>query len=167
MADHTSSSAELEFVERPISRKATSALALRVAGADLEDIVEVVGFASTKEAANAIDRALREKLDLDPEAKSRLRTLTNRRLERLLRSVWTKATTQTSPDHLQAVGKAREIIADHRKLFGLDAPSEMVVHNPNDSEIEQWVMGLLGKAQGADLEEADILEAEVVAEETE
>lgn len=152
----------MEFVERPISRKAVSALSLRVAGASLEDIVRVVGFASTKEAATAIDKALKEELKSDPRNRDKMRSLANQRLERLLRGVWSKAVDPHHAEHLAAVGKAKELIDRHIKLYGLDAPTEMIVHNPNDGEIEAWVMSIMSNAAG-NLEEYDILEGEVVS----
>lgn len=154
---------EVEFVERPVSKKVTSALALRLAGANLDEICQVVGFASRREAQNAIDKALKEELRSDPRNRDKMRNLANQRLERLLRSVWTKAVDPSNPEHLAAVGKAKELIDRHVKLFGLDAPTEMVVHNPDSGEIEAWVMAVMAKSQ-PDLIEADIFEAEVLSE---
>lgn len=151
------------FVERPQNQKGTSALALRVAGATLADIVRVIGFASEDEAVRAIDKALKAELRSDPRQRDKMRGLANQRLERLLRSVWAKAVDPNSSEHLAAVGKAKELIDRHIRLYGLDAPSEMVVHNPDSSEIEAWVMSVLAKG-GQEVEEDDVLEAEVVDE---
>jgi hypothetical protein len=49
----------------------------------------------------------------------------------------------TWPEKMIAVSKAREILADHRKLFGLDAPTEVIVHNPSAAELEEWVAGVV------------------------
>lgn len=159
-----STGSEIEFAERPISRKAISALSLRVAGATLEDICAVVGFASPEEAGRAIDKALKEELRSDPKSRDRMRSLANQRLERLLRGVWHKAVDPKNPEHLAAVGKAKELIDRHIKLYGLDAPTEMVVHNPDSGEIEQWVMSIMAEAN-KELVEADILEGEVIEDE--
>jgi hypothetical protein len=157
-------SSEIEFVNRPVNRKAMSALSMRVAGATLDEICEVVGFPSWKEASAAIDRALREELKADPQNRSRMRDMAGRRFERLLRSVASKAHDPTHPEHLAAVGKAREILKDLVALYGLAAPAEIVVHNPGENEIEAWVMEMLSRDRPA-LEEADVLEGEIVPEE--
>jgi hypothetical protein len=161
------SNSELEFADRPYSKKAMSALSLRAAGATLDDIVTIVGFASAKEAATAIDRALRDELRSDPKARDKMRALANDRLERLLRSVWPKALKSDHPEHLAAVGKAKELIDRHIKLYGLDAPTEMVVHNPDSGEIEAWVTSVLAKSQQSlqEIDPLDYVEGEVISEE--
>jgi type II secretory pathway component PulK len=151
-------SSEVEFVNRPYSQKAVSALSMRVAGATLDEICTVVGFASTKEAITAIDKALREELRGDEKNRDKMRQIANQRLERLLRSVWSKAIDEDHPEHLNAVAKARELIDRHIKLYGLDAPAEMIVHNPDSGEIEAWVMQIMGQADNPDVVEADILD---------
>jgi hypothetical protein len=67
------------------------------------------------------------------------------------------------PEHLAAVGKAKELIDRHIRLLGLDAPTEMVVHNPDSGEIEAWVMAVMAQAQPG-LVEDDIFEAEVISD---
>lgn len=151
-----STTPDLEFHDRPISRKAVSALSLRVAGASLDEIVRVVGFASRQEAVNAIDKALKDEFRSDPKAREKARQVADRRLESLLRSVWSKAINPDHPEQLMAVGKAKELIDRHIKLLGLDAPSQMVVHNPDAGEIERWVMQVM--AQGApEMDDFDVL----------
>jgi peptidyl-tRNA hydrolase len=53
--------------------------------------------------------------------------------------VWAKAVNPADPEHLLAVTKAREIVDRQAKLYGLDAPTEVIVHNPTATEIEAWV----------------------------
>lgn len=159
--DETQGSGELEFVNRPVNRKAASALSLKAMGASLEEICRVVGFASPKEAGNAIDKALREEFQSDPKAKSKARDMAGRRFEGLLRSVSTKANNPKDPEHLAAVGRAADIVSRLVKLYGLDAPTEMVVHSPDASELERWVMAALQQAEPP-LEEFDILDGEIV-----
>jgi hypothetical protein len=153
---------EAEFVDRPVSQKARSALHLYYNNASLDEIVTVVGFASIEEASKAIDIAVKAELRGDTKAKDRMRHIANRKLDQLLRSVSAKAANPKHPEHLAAVGKALNIIDRHIKLYGLDAPTEMIVHNPDSGEIEAWVMGLMNEGRG-DLQEADILEGEVVS----
>jgi hypothetical protein len=106
----------------------------------------------------ATEKALEKQLASEGD-REKLRRLANARLERLLRSVWPKAIDPENPDHLLALTKAREVIADHRKLYGLDAPTEVVVHQPTLHELEQWVARVVTATVPA-VEEYDILEGE-------
>jgi hypothetical protein len=150
---------EAEFVDRPISHKARSALHLYYNNASLDEIVTVVGFASIEEASRAIDSAVKAELRGDTKAKDRMRHIANRKLDQLLRSVSAKAANPKHPEHLSAVDKAVKIIDRHIRLYGLDAPTEMIVHNPDSEEIQAWVTSVMAQGQ-ADLEEMDILDVE-------
>lgn len=164
--DLTTGAENMKFVDRPIGQKARSALHLYYNNASLDEICEVVGFASPAEASRAIDRAVKAELASDPKAKDRMRHIANRKLDQLLRSVSAKAANPKHPEHLQAVTRAVAIIDRHIRLFGLDAPTEMIVHNPDAGEIEAWVVGVLNKGQ-PDLKDADIFDGEVVEGEVE
>lgn len=155
--------AEAEFVDRPVSQKARSALHLYYNNASLDEITQVVGFASIEEASRAIDAAVKAELRGDTKAKDRMRHIANRKLDQLLRSVSAKAANPKHPEHLAAVGKALSIIDRHIRLYGLDAPTEMIVHNPDAGEIEAWVTNLLSQASPPleDVDIFDIVEGEV------
>lgn len=142
---------------RARDRKAHAAVEMLMAGATLDDICEVLGYPTPRTAQVAIELALENRL-LSTDDKTKLRNLAASRLERLLRSVWPKAIDPNHPEHLNANTKARENIADFRRLYGLDAPSEVVVHSPTASAIEAWVSRVV---QGdATVEEYDIVEGE-------
>jgi hypothetical protein len=67
----------------------------------------------------------------------------------------------TARQALVSVARARELIDRHAKLYGLDAPTEFVVHNPTQAEIERWVATMLvGSLPAA--AEYDIITGEVV-----
>lgn len=153
------------FVDRPISQKARSALHLYYNNASMDEIKTVVGFASVEEASRAIDRAVKAELDSDPKAKDKMRHIANRKLDQLLRSVSAKAANPKHPEHLAAVTRALAIVDRHIRLYGLDAPTEMIVHNPDAGEIEAWVVGVLNKGApnlvDADIFDGDIVEGEV------
>jgi hypothetical protein len=142
---------------RARDRKANAALQLRVAGADWDDIAQVIGYPTGRAALVATERALEK--ELRSESKDALRMMASKRLDRLLRAVWPKAINEAHPEQLQSVGKAREIIADFRKVHGLDAPTEISVHSPAAEEIQQWVSEMVGINAPA-LEEADIFDDE-------
>ena len=142
---------------RARDRKANAAIQLRLSGATWQEVAEVIGFPTARAALVATERALEK--ELRNESKDEMRALAGKRLDRLLRAVWAKALNPESPEQMVAVTKAREIISQHTKLFGLDAPTEMVVHSPAQQELEAWVATVVatGKPQ---LEEADIFDVD-------
>lgn len=147
-------------VARARDRKANAALQLRIAGASWDEIAQSLGFPTPRAALVATEKALEKELHTE-ENQGQMRSLAGKRLERLLRGVWTKAIDPAHPEHLFAVDKARLIIDRHAKLYGLDAPTEFVVTNPAQQEIEKWVATVIGQAQPT-LREADIFDAEVI-----
>jgi hypothetical protein len=140
-------------------RKADTALSLRLAGASWAEIAQVCGYPTPRAALVATERSLVKRLD-DAD-RGQMRQLAGARLERLLRGIWAKATDTSDPDQLAAVARCREIIDRHARLFGLDAPTEIVVHNPTKTELETWVMQVVA-AGAPEVEEEDIFDADVV-----
>ena len=90
-----------------------------------------------------------------------MRQVAGARLERLLRGIWNKAINPNDPEQMVAVSRARELIADHAKLYGLNAPTEVTVHSPTNSELEDWVLQMTA-TMVPDVEEPDIFDAEVI-----
>ena len=145
-------------------RKANAAVALRLSGATWGEIAEALGYPTARQALVATEKALERQLrDTDREA---MRRIAGARLERLLLGVWGKAIDPQNVEHLVAVGKAREVIDRHAKLFGLDAPTEIVVHNPTQTELEAWVTQV-ARIRMPQVEEYDILEGDVVEDQPE
>jgi len=136
-------------------RRAEAALALRIAGASYEDIAQTLGYMNARTASTQIEKALAR--SITSAGREEQRDLAGRRLERLLRSAWPKAVNADSPEHLAAVRTCKDIIDRHVRLYGLDAPAEIVVHTPTTSEIEAWVASVLTTAT-ADVIEADVVE---------
>jgi hypothetical protein len=149
-------------VARARDRKAASAIQLRIAGASWDEVAEVLGFPTARAAIVATERALEKELQTT-ESQDAMRKMAGKRLDRLLRAVWGKALDPDHPEQLAAVRTAREIVGQHSKLFGLDAPTEHVIHSPSESEIAQWVASVTVQ-QRPQLEEADIFEMDDVIE---
>ena len=145
---------------RSRNRKANAALEMRLAGATWEQIAASLGFPSARAALVATEKALERQLN-DQADRDQMRRMAGARLERLLRGVWTKAIDPEHPDQMTAVSKAREIIAQHAKLYGLDAPTEIVVHEPTRAELEAWVTAVVSGSALA-VQEYDIITGEVV-----
>lgn len=144
-------------VRRPITRPAAAATALRFAGASFADIAEMLGV----ESAEIARRMVESDLASQPTHEDRdwLRKEEAARIERLIRSVWRKATAEQDPEHLPAVRMALSLIDRHARLLGLDMPTEVVVYTPQQREIEDWVGEVLsGLAPHMGLIEAEVIE---------
>jgi hypothetical protein len=133
-----------------------AAVALRIAGATYADIAQTLGYQTPVRAAAAVEMALAG--TVSDESREGMRVLEGQRLEGLLRSVWGKATNEQNPDQMVAVRTALSIIDRHARLFGLDAPQEMVVYTPAAQEIEAWVAQMAHKVKGALPQEADVID---------
>jgi len=143
--------------DAPTTNQGPAATALRLAGASYHEIADALGFPSPAAARLAVETTLAARVG-DPQTRETLRAEEAGRLERLLRSVWGKATDPNGPEHLPAVKMAVSIIDRHIRLYGLDAPHEITIHTPTSAEIDAWVAQVTG-ARISDLRE---LEAEVI-----
>jgi len=149
-------------VSRARHRKANAAVQLALAGASWDDIAVSLGYPTGRTARIATERALEKQLS-NHNDREQMRKFANARLERLLRSVWAKAIDPDHPEHLVALTKAKELIDRHAKLYGLDAPTEVVVHTPTATELEAWVAKVTTLLTPK-VDEYDILDAEVIDE---
>lgn len=148
---------------RSRDRKANAALQLRAEGEDWEDIAAIIGYPSGQACRVATERALEKELK-DESSKKHMRVMASKRLEALLKSVWHKATDPDSPEHLAAVDRARLLIDRHIKLYGLDAPTELVVNSPTQATLDAWVAKVLSSETPA-VPEADIFDIEYTEDE--
>jgi|SRR5262245_10140153 len=144
------------------SRKAAAGLQMRLAGATWTEIAVALGYPTERSALVAVERALVKQLETT-EDREKMRRLAGARLERLIRAAWPTAIDPNHPDQLVALSKCREVVADHRKLFGLDAPTEVVVHQPTLTELEGWVSRVLA-VNTPQVIEYDILDGDVVSD---
>lgn len=137
-----------------------AAVALRLAGASYAEIAEALAYTNPTTARTAVEQVLAARSGT-PATREALRNEEAGRLERLLRSVWGKATDPGHAEHLPAAKVALSIIDRHVRLHGLDAPSEVIVHTPTMHEIDQWVAAVT-QTQINDLREleVDIIDAE-------
>lgn len=142
-----------------VPRTGAAALALRLAGAGYDEIADALGLPSAGIARDQIEKALEERAWDDAAGRERMRSEAGARIERLLRSVWGKATNPDNPEHLPAVKVARELIDRYVRLYGLDAPTEVIVHNPTAAEIDAWVANVIAASAG----DLRAMEAPVVA----
>lgn len=143
-----------------MDEKESLTTSMKLSGYEWDEIAKVLGFPSPRHAKIAYEKALQRNLANDDTSVSKMRDLTGRRLERLLRAVWNKAIDPDHPDQFAAHDRARAVIADHARLFGLNAPTEMIHSTPSGTELANFVSQVVSNANG--LEEDDIFDAEVV-----
>lgn len=144
-----------DLVARDRSHRQEAAVAMRIAGAHYSEIARALEYPNASQARTAVERALATSVGV--EGKEQLRFIEARRLERLLRSLWAKATDDKDESHLAYARTALAVIDRHARLYGLDAPQEMVVYTPAASEIEAWVAKMARQVHGEMPEEYDII----------
>lgn len=142
-------------------RKANAALTMKLGGADWDEIATALGFPTERAALVAVETTLGKRLsEMD---RNHLRALAAGRLESLIRSAWRKAHTESDPEHLNAIKSVRETVDRIAKLWGLDAPQEILVTSPTQEHLDAWV-GRVVSANLPQVTEADIIEAEVLSD---
>jgi hypothetical protein len=138
-----------------MDEKESLTTSMKLSGYEWEEIAKVLGYPSPRHAKVAYETALQRNLLNDDSSVSKMRDLAGRRLERLLRAVWSKAIDPDHPDQFAAHDRARAVIADHARLFGLNAPTEMIHSTPSGTELANFVSQVVSNAN-AGLEEDDI-----------
>lgn len=159
VVDHTPRGNSVAINAR--NRKARAALALRRDHHTWDEIAEELGYPTGRLAMVATERALVTELQT-VEGHEFLRHMAADRYDKLMRSIWKKATNPEDPEHLQALDRARGLMRDHQELLGYAAPKQANT-NPATERIEQWVAGVI-KAAAPALEEAPIFEADVLSD---
>lgn len=129
-----------DLVPEGNDNRAEAAVTYRLAGATYPEIARYAGYTSAFHARQAVEKVLAA--SSTEESRDRLRGIEGRRLERLLRSTWVRATNPQDPEHLSYLRASLALIDRHVRLFGLDAPQQMVVYSPAQGEIEAWVAGM-------------------------
>lgn len=125
----------------------------------LKEVARKCGYPDAAAARVAIERYMERELKEHPKSISAMRDMAGRRLENALRQVSKKALNPDDPEHLAAVMQYRGIIGDWVKLFGLQAPQQVIVSNPTNDAILEVALRI--QQQGApQLTEGDIFDDE-------
>lgn len=151
--------ANAEIAKRDDISRSEAAVSLKIAGATYAQIARTLDYPSVHTARCAVESALAATAGEDD--REQLRYVAGRRIDRLLRSMWGKATDEKNPEHLAAARTALALIDRHIKLYGLDAPQEMVHYTPTGAEFETVLKQIYEKASGSLPEEADIVDVEI------
>lgn len=139
-------------------RMGAAAVALRVNGTSYTDIAMTLGLTTPRAALTLVTRELAAQTEGMDEERDELRRIESARLDQLLLSVMEKATDPDCGEHLPAVKVAVTLIDRRIKLYGLDAPTEVTIHTPTQTELDNWVSQMVGQSMVPQaLEEPDIL----------
>jgi hypothetical protein len=144
---------------------AGAAAALRMDGYSFSEIAGVLGLDTSTEAKMEVHKYLALACDeLEVHNREALRRREDARLDKLLYAIWAKALDEEHPEQLYAVKVALAIAERRARMHGLDMPTEVVVHNPTQAEIDNWVASVAGVAAQHGVTEAEIIDAEIVEE---
>jgi hypothetical protein len=149
--------ADLEEEDR--ETRIEAAVNLRLAGASYSDIAKTLDYSSPYRARTAVEKALAADI-ASPEERDIARRLADKRLNKLLSSVMSKALNPKDPQHLAYNARAMAVIDRQIKLWGLDAPTQVQI-SATDQQIMELVEVVRPSAEADKLQiEADILDAD-------
>jgi len=149
------------------ARMGAAAVQLRVHGTSYEDIAMTLGLSSPRAALTLVSRELATQGEGMTEERDEMRRVEAARLDELLVGLMEKATNTEHTEHIIAVRAAVTVIDRRIKLYGLDAPTEVTIHTPTQTELDQWVATMVGHAIPRQaLEEPDIIDADIVEDES-
>lgn len=144
--------------------RASSAVALRLAGAPYPQIATTLGYSTAADAQNAVERLLASTVTEDE--KDLARSTMSARLDRMLQAVWPSALDVKNPKQHDAVRLALAIEDRRSRLCGLDAPTKVELYSPTAEQIQAEVIRLRGAITGpveADIIDVDVVDGEVEA----
>lgn len=144
--------------------RAAAAVKMAVEGVSYTDIARTLDYESPAAAKKAVWSSIGD-VEIDADEVKRKRDLMGRGLGRLLSSCMRRGTNPHDPDHLAYARTCLAIMDRQARLYGLDAPTNLVVHTPTQQQINEYVQHVrqLQIVQAGDVE-ADIIEGEVVAD---
>jgi hypothetical protein len=140
-------------------QKAEAALALILYGASWSKAARITGYSSAFRCRAAVERVLASSANSSLD-RDHMRTITEKRLNKLLQSVMPKAIDPEDPDHLAYNARALALVDRIGRLYGVDAPQQFQI-TATDERISEYV-GRVRQLAGADMEaeEADIANAD-------
>lgn len=142
--------------------RAAAAVKMAVEGVSYTDIARTLDYDNPAAAKKAVWASIGD-IEIDADEVKRKRDLMGRGLGRLLSSCMRRATNPHDPDHLAYTRTVLAIMDRQARLYGLDAPTNLIVHTPTQREIDQYVATVRAmQIEAAGDQEAEIIEGEVV-----
>jgi len=146
----------------PHRTRAQAAAVMLVSGADFATIAQVMDFESEDAARKAAETAMAA--SFDSWDKAHLRRVLTGRLEGLWRIAYTRAQNDRYSAKEAATKNALAILDRLGKMYGIDEPTQVVLHSATSQQINDWVARVTSAEMKALPQEEDILDAEVVEE---
>lgn len=144
-------------VRADAARRAERAWNARLRGLEWSVVAVEVGYSSASTACRSVSR-WRQSLHRGTDSSELLDAMREESLGVLM---YTRGKCLEALDDGRA-GAARDVIACEARiaqLGGLDAPNELIVHSPTQSEIDQWVATMVVEATPfLQLEQADVVD---------
>lgn len=153
-----------EMARNPERTRSQAAAVMLVSGADFATIAQVMDFPSQDAARLAAEKALAD--SFDSWDKAALKKVLTGRLEALWRVAYSRASNDRYAAKEAATGNALKIIDRLTKMYGVDEPTQVVMHSATSAQINEWVARVTAKEIEALPAEEDIFDAEIVEEET-
>lgn len=141
--------------------KGRAAGVMLVAGSTPEYIAEVIGFPSPSQARSAALIALSESLDVAD--KQAIKDVLGARLEALFRTAFKRANDPRYHQREAAMEKALRIIDSQMKLYGVAAPTTLMVGSATDEQINEFVARVAAGRVEALPAEKDVIRGELSA----
>lgn len=137
-----------------------------MAGASYAELADLFNLPSAAAARQAIERALIEAAPDTQGDRSMLVKKASMTLDLLQRSIMAKALDGKNPDQRGYMDTVLKIFDRKAALFGLNAPSAMLIAAPNDDDLQSFIAQLAVASGGTVPEEADPFMEMVQDEET-
>lgn len=126
---------EPQALERNTRRRSrTAALTLKMGGASYAEIAQMLDFDSAAQARQACEQAIIESGSYDGD-KENLRALMGLQLDQWHRSIATKIIDPTNNAQLEYMAMGLRLLERKSRLFGVDAPTKIELHDASNEEI--------------------------------
>jgi hypothetical protein len=142
-------------------KKSTAAAILLVNGMDIPAITQMLEYDSEAACSKDIETAIAT-IGLDSFDKAQLRQIMGARLEQAWKVGITNASRRGYPAREAALANAIRAAEKIIKLYGLDAPTEMVVHTATTEQINAWIQSMMAERVAQYPQEVDVVQGTVV-----
>lgn len=168
MAGNDTGTTDLTSTEagQKLSRSRHKAAAiLLVNGMDVEAITQMLDYPDEATCQKDLERAVAD-IGMDSWDKAAMRRIMSARLEQAWKIGITNANRRGYPAREAALSNAIRAAERLIKLYGLDAPAEMIVHNATTEQINAWIQSMMAERVAQYPQEVDVVQGKVVSSST-
>jgi hypothetical protein len=150
-----------ESQNQPVQRtRAQAASVMVVSGMDYGTVAQVMGFSSTDEVRSVVEAELAAQYsEVD---RQKLRLLLSSRLEKLWSISYSRAQNDRNPTRETATQNALKVADRLAKLWGVDEPTQVVLHSATTEQIQAWVADVMAEKMKGLPEEKPIIPGQLV-----